>query len=463
MLTDPKTLGDRLLRAGISLITSAVTFLFISSVEIMPAGKGNWTLILFFSLLVFAAVYWLLGAIRDDLTVMLLIALLFGAGMIIRALCLNHITSDYADFLQKWVERFRVMGASAFSDRFSDYNMPYLYFLYFFSKLPLNDLYLIKALSIAFDVLNVVVAVRIALHFKLSVNRQMVVAAAVWLAPTMWLNSGFWGQCDSIYAFFILCAFYFILIRRPTLSVGAAALAFSFKLQAIFFLPIYLVFLIAKRVRWRDALAFPVVYVASVLPAMLMGKPLSQILSVYTTQVGLYDDRLNLNSPSVYALIPATAPHDVFFLMGILLAVVFLGVWFVMAWRGRERIDDATLMLFAFVFCAGIPWLLPSMHERYFYLADLFSIFVAVLIPRRFYVAPMVIYASYGGYHAYLFLQYLPFGGLAFPSLLVVTATGLISSDLYRRLFPATPALHPGEDLQPEEGIHAADAKERLS
>lgn len=428
--------SDRAVRAGIALITSAAVNFTINTAGTLSQGRWDWALALFLTAALFAAIYWLTGAIRDDLTVILLLAVLLGAGMLVRALCLNYETSDYIDFLQHWVERFRVMGAKAFADNFSDYNMPYLYFLYIISKIPISDLYLIKALSIIFDLLNVAVAVKIALHFKLDVNRQMLVAGGVWLAPTMWLNSAFWGQCDSIYAFFVLCAFYFVLKKRPALSVAMAALAFSFKLQTIFFLPIYAVFLIAKKIRWRDISVFPAVYFVSILPAMLLGKPLGEILKVYTNQVGLYGDRLNLNSPSVYALLPAAAPHDVFFPIGVILAFVFLGFVLLFTWRGRERLDDVSLALCAFVLCAGIPWLLPSMHDRYFYLADIFSILVVVLIPRRWFISPMVIYASYGGYHAYLFLQYLSFGQLGLPALMMGAAAALAASALYSRLFP---------------------------
>lgn len=456
METALKKNEDRILRAGISLTASGASC-FITASSGLFLGSWDWALILFLGAALFAAVYWLTGAVRDDLTVMLLLALLLGAGMVIRAFCLNHVTADYNDFLQHWVERFRLLGVRAFAEKFADYNMPYLYFLYVISKIPINDLYLIKALSIVFDLLNVVMAVKLALHFKLDVNRQMIVAGGVWLAPTMWLNSGFWGQCDSIYAFFVLCALYFALKNRPSLSVAMAALAFSFKLQTIFFLPLYAVLMIAKRVRWRDAPVFPAVYFASILPAVLLGKPLGEILNVYSNQVELYDDRLNLNSPSAYALLPAGAPHDVFFPIGVILAFVFMGFIICLAWRGRDRLDDKGLALCAFALCAGVPWLLPSMHDRYFYLADVLSILMAVLIPRRWYLAPMAVFASYGGYHAYLFLQYLPFGQLALPALLMGAAAAIVTAELYRRLFPTggngvfAGAGYEGEVLEPDE------------
>lgn len=99
---------------------------------------------------------WLLykaGLLKDRRYVfaaVLLTALAFAA----RWAVLDYETLDYKDFLSQWVQYFRDNGGfAALSRQIGNYNIPYLYFLALFSYSGIDDLYLIKLLSIFFDVL----------------------------------------------------------------------------------------------------------------------------------------------------------------------------------------------------------------------------------------------------------------------------------------------------------------------
>ena len=71
----------------------------------------------------------------------------------LRTMVLDYQTLDYQNFLSHWVEYYRANGGvKAFSAPLGNYNIPYMYFLCLFSYLPINDLHLIKLLSIGFDV-----------------------------------------------------------------------------------------------------------------------------------------------------------------------------------------------------------------------------------------------------------------------------------------------------------------------
>jgi len=68
----------------------------------------------------------------------------------------------------------------------------------------------------------------------------------------------------------------------------------------------------------------------------------------------------------------------------------------------EERAAQAAWTLrAAFLFAVAIPFLLPRMHERYFYLADMLAILVALKNPRLFWMPIASIMAS--------FYSYLPF------------------------------------------------------
>ena len=61
----------------------------------------------------------------------------------------------------------------------------------------------------------------------------------------------------------------------------------------------------------------------------------------------------------------------------------------------------------ALLFAIGIPFLLPHMHDRYFYAADILSLVMAFAFPIFSPVALLVQFASLLGYHAYLKMRYL--------------------------------------------------------
>ncbi len=367
--------------------------------------------------------------------VLIFFAAAIAAGMVLRTLSLTQSNNtDYLSCLQPWAQGFRDNGWKYIVETWSDYNMPYLYIIGTIARVSMNDLYLYKLVSVIFDCGLVVMVMRLSERFDFGSVRKAVLGAAVFLAPTVWLNSSFWGQCDSIYVFFCLAAFVFALEQKPNLSVAMAAVAFSFKMQTIFFLPIYLVLWMKKRVRLKQIPVFLGVFVGLYLPALALGRPFADIVTIYARQSSQYSNRLNLNSPSAYALIRAGEPHNILFGAGLLLAFLFLGFLLLLAWLKRDRLNDRTLLLLTAAMVLGIPWLLPSMHERYFYLADIFCIFLAVLIPEKWYFAPFCVLCSYAGYHAFLFMEFIPYIGLQIPSLIVLFLAGSAVFMTYQEL-----------------------------
>lgn len=343
-----------------------------------------------------------MNLIRDLRAFAFVIALAAGAAAL-RVFPLDFESNDYTAFLSEWVKFFRARGGfPGLRERIGDYNFPYLYFLAFFSILPLEDLYLIKLLSIAFDLM---VAVYVLLLVSLNNKKPLALLSAFFLPlylPTVWVNSALWAQCDSIYTAFGLMGLYYGLKGRPWLSVAAAALAFSFKLQIIFLLPIYAILLIARKIRMRHLGMFPLTYLVTVLPALLLGRPLIDVVKIYTNQVGTYSAYLTLNAPSIYALFPRTENAAFFSPAGILGASALLVFLLYYSFLRRALLTDRAILLMAAFMVIAVPFLLPSMHERYFYLADVLSVVTAFLIPRRFYLPLLTQYGSWSGYSNYL-------------------------------------------------------------
>jgi len=86
------------------------------------------------------------------------------------------------------------------------------------------------------------------------------------------------------------------------------------------------------------------------------------------------------------------------------------------------------------VFALALPFLLPNMHERYFYLADVVSIIYAFCFPRFFYVAMIEQLCSFMSYTSYLFgTQVL---NLAYVALAVFFLLAITLADLVQTLYP---------------------------
>lgn len=321
---------------------------------------------------------------------------------------LDYETLDYQNFLHPWVDYFRTNGGvRALKHSVGNYNVPYLYFLALFSYTHYRDLYLIKYLSIAFDVLLSWSAMKLVSLITESAGKRLGAFLGTLLLPTVLLNSALWGQCDSVYVALALVSIWCGLSQRPRLSLVFITLSFAFKLQAVFFMPLFFVLLTTKRIRWRQLWLVPATYLLTVLPAVLAGRPLLDTLTLYLDQAGTVGSGLNYNSPSVYAFYRGIGDEAMLSRLGIIGAFVFcLLLLCCLSFSGR-RCSERTLLC-AFTLCAVcVPLLLPHMHDRYFFGADVLSFILVFLSPVLLPVPVLCSFASLLGYHAYLRMRYL--------------------------------------------------------
>ena len=354
------------------------------------------------------------GVRRDALLVLLLPV---GAAFLVRALCLDYAGTDYTNFLTHWYRFFKENGGfAAIAHAVGDYNVPYLYFMAFISYLPTPDLYSIKLFSIVFDVALAWGCLR--LVRSLTRERQgniapLIAFGAALLLPTVVLNGAYWGQCDVIYGALAVHAVALLLEGKNKTSVALMGLAFSFKLQAVFVLPLWGVLWLAKKVKFRELWVFPLTYLIVIIPAVMLGKPLADTLLVYFNQMGEYS-WLTLNAPSVYQFLPynMTGPsgagplHTPLSAAGVIAAAVLVLIMLWLGFRLRERLDRQTCFAVAVVLAIGVPFLLPHMHERYFFLADVLTLCWACSDVRRLPSAVLVEASSAASYRMYLRLKF---------------------------------------------------------
>jgi len=429
-----------------ALSGAALLFLIIFSAQALSLGTpaAQAAVGLLFLLPAVLAVFLLRLESCPGTTILLLI-LPIAVALYLRLLCLDHQTHDYQTFLAQWAAFFRDNGGfAALKHSVGDYNVPYLYFLAAISYLPVPDLYLIKLFSILFDVLLAWSGLRICRRFCREHSFAPLLCFMLLLfVPTYILNGSYWAQCDSLYVSLILLAFSAVLEGKPKTSVWLLAIAFSFKLQTVFLIPLWCVFWCTKRVKFHHLLFFPVGYAVTILPALLLGKPLADILGIYLAQTDEYSAFLTMNAPSVFAFLPYDAQVNTTLASRLGIAAAFLLVFIVLGtlFFLRRRVTHKILLSAAVLLAIGIPFLLPSMHERYFFLAGALSLLWACTDPRNLPVALLAEASSLSSYSTYLRLKYtLPFlfDGryyvMAFEALLMLAALVLCSITLIRQL-----------------------------
>lgn len=379
--------------------------------------------------------YWLLyrSRVLNRSFSIYLSAVLLALAFSLRAFCLNYETLDYQDFLRLWVEFFRQNGGfAALSQPVGNYNIPYLYFLALFSYIPVSDLYLIKLLSIFFDVLLAWAAMGIVEKLGGTVGQRLGAFFTVLLLPTVILNGALWGQCDSIYVALALMSIYWALDDRPVLSMIAMTLSFGFKLQAVFIMPVLAVLWMQGKLKLRHFLIFPLAYVILVLPAVLLGRPFLDTVTLYFSQTGSIGSGLNYNSPSIFGIFWNVQNEALASKLAVVSAFVFMLLVLLVCYVNRKRLSNKAMLAAAVLLAVGIPFLLPHMHDRYFFAADILTVVLAYVYWKYFVVAPFTQFASLLGYHAYLKMRYLlPMSYGSWALILVLILTGAL---LFREL-----------------------------
>ena len=349
--------------------------------------------VLFVIMLYAALALWLLyrdGLIRKPWTAVLC-AVLVAAALAARASVFDMQTGDYRDWLARWMSYYRENGGfRAFRELppYCNYHVPYLYFLALFSYLRVPELYLIKLLSVLFDILLAWAVLKLCGRMTKNRGLRLCVFFAVLFWPTVFLNSAVWGQCDSIYVALALIGIWLALEGKPVLSMSMLAFSFAFKLQAVFFLPFLLFYYVwSRKFSLRFFLLALVPIVVFSLGALLQGRSFASLFSIYYDQIAVEDPRISWNYPSFWLLLVRNIPSDgsdhyqELHVLCLAVTVALLGFLMLRLIR-REKLSSRTLLLTAALLMYTCVLFLPSMHDRYAYPAVIFTLMACFVEPR---------------------------------------------------------------------------------
>jgi len=336
------------------------------------------------------------------LTAILFTAICALSLVIIRIALFNFDWGDYSLFLQPWVMQYRGMTFfEGLGTKVGNYNHPYMYLLNIIARINFSDLYLIKSISVIFDFVLAFFVMKIVSLRTASINLRILAFLLTLAIPTVVLNSSMWGQCDSIYSAFAIGSVYFGLKGRSKLAYVFIALAFSFKLQTVFLLPIFPIFILKGKISFKDCYIFFAVYLATLLPAIFAGMPFGDVFSAYITQTGYYSS-LNMNIVNIWRLV-GPVDYESFRLVGLHIAgLAAIGLMY-FTYANRTRLTSNTdYIRLAYLFAIIMPFLLPNMHDRYYFMADALSLLVFLFDKRRWFVPIVTIFCSYLSYAYFL-------------------------------------------------------------
>lgn len=313
-------------------------------------------------------------------------------------------TLDFRDFFGPWYEFIRMNGGLlALKYPFSNNTPVYLYLMvlasFVYSKLP--AVVAVKLIAIPFDFICAAIMYRIVRLKYTDSAAPLFAFIAVLFAPTVLLNSSMWGETDIIYTTFLLLSLYFILTGRERAAFLAYGLSLSIKLQAIFFLPVLVLLLIQGRASWKSFFLLPAVYLATIIPAWLVGRPLVDLLTIYFQQSEKYG-AMSMNAANMYQWFPNNL-YTILYPAGMVWSAMIVFVLCVAVYKSRLRLSPDRVIQLSTISLVLLPYVLPKMHDRFTFPADVISIVYGFFFPRYFFIPLIIVGISFLGYFPFLF------------------------------------------------------------
>lgn len=375
----------------------------------------------------------------DKYSFRIFIIALIIVSLLIRLPFKSYQSGDYTFFLKDWITYLNVHGGfKGIATVPSDYNVPYLYILGIISKFPQNALILIKGVSIIFDyALALSGMLLIGELFKEDKSKRFIQAITFILIiflPEVILDGAAGAQCDSIYTFFCIMTIYFVLVKKYNLGFIMLGIAFALKLQAIFILPVLIILYFTNRkYSIVHFLWIPVMDFLLYIPALLMGRPLGKIITVYLNQATEYKN-LEIDTPNIYSLF-YNGQNDMLKTAGILFTLtIFILLLFIVIHK-RSKLDSNDIINLSLLSSLLCVYFLPSMHERYIYLACIFSVIYGLINRKKRWKLIVPVAINFVAFITMLkFLWYYELVSMPILAGILAVAIGIVLIDFFKGL-----------------------------
>lgn len=336
----------------------------------------------------------------------MLVTLISFAALYVRYLGRDMISADFQNCLSSWYTEITTPGPGIDSllAYTGDYPMPYAFLIWLSGKLPVPFIYSLKTFNVIFDFILAILVGKIVAHFKPDNPHSFLWGYCITLfLPNVIINSSMWGQCDGLYTTFLFASFYCWLLKKYPAMMFMFGLAFSYKLQAVFFLPFVLIaYWLEKEFSVFQFLIIPATMLVMNIPAVIAGYPISVTFTKYIGQAGGYP-WLYYFYPNLWFFFQAR-PYYLFSTGAVLLTVTALLIFVVLLVRKKvmlSRNNILPILLWTAYTCA---FFLPSMHERYGYFVELIAVLLAILNIRSVWLPVFMIMCTLPKYLSAVYL-----------------------------------------------------------
>lgn len=290
---------------------------------------------------------------------------------------------DYDVYLLPWLDYIKQNGnlkALGTAIPTCNYTPFYTIFLALISYLNIKPYILIKLFSILFDILCLIIVYKIIHKLTNNINKALLGMLVLSLSLSLISISSIWGQCDSIYIFFLLCSIYYIIQEKYLISIVFYGIGFAIKLQSIFIAPFFLWLIVKKKIKFRYVFVGIIPYIIFMLIPVCYGRNIFDLLLIYIRQpmsnglLTLTYSRINFFF--ILSLFSQYFSHSILKLIikgmivfsGILVCIIF---YFMNKKNNLSQIEKIEYMfLFSFAMTAS----LPALQERYSLIVEILAL-----------------------------------------------------------------------------------------
>lgn len=355
------------------------------------------------------------------------------AALLLRTTTLSQIVPDYAP-MRAFVEALSQDGLAAAPQGVGRYGLLGTYLFALIARVPIRELYLFKYVAIACDFALAFALCALVERF-VDRRRGTVAMLAVLYNPLTWLTSAYWGRWDALCALLVVLSLLALLQKRRTLCAVLFALAYAASPEALFLLPLLLLWP-HHGLKASHLGAALLTLLAAALPMAFLSSPAAALEGVGPAR--LFADsaaQLQNCAPTLYQFVPASNLRyreqygflqfvqgiepaesskwytqeaiDRIFQAGVYAAVVVLLGAAAACRRLRRAVSKDQLWQVALMASVFVPMILPGMNPRSFYLASSFSLLYALRYEKRIRVAVLVMGAAFLSYVPSLTGQYV--------------------------------------------------------
>ncbi|MFN5513464.1 MAG: hypothetical protein ACK5CA_01575, partial [Cyanobacteriota bacterium] len=170
----------------------------------------------------------------------------------------------------------------------------------------------------------------------------------------------------------------------------------------------------------------PLTYGALMLPAALLGRPWGELWGIYWNQSQTFD-RLSLNAPNLYQWVSNDNYGRILpWALALAGGLIALFIW--VASKSSIPLTFPNWLKISLISLVLVPFLLPKMHDRYFFPADVVSLLYGFYFPPYFWV-PLAL----NGISLFSYFPYL-WGGAPIPFTVLSLLLGAVLLGLFAHL-----------------------------